>query len=235
MYAHVATDPAHPGKLALQYWFFYVYNDWNNLHEGDWEMIQLDFDAATAQRCAREAAGESRLQPARGSGAGDLGRRQAPPGRRHASGRVPGGRLARELLRRGAVPRQLRRAGRRLRQHDRPARRPAPGGRDDPERSGAGSRRVPVDRLPGPLGRAPAGVLQRPDRPEPEDAVDGADHVVGGLARPELHRPGRKRVRDGGDRLLLPGDRQRVEGAGPARPPSAAVHPRRSRRWRCCC
>jgi hypothetical protein len=48
VYAHLATEPAHPGQLALQYWFFYVYNDWNNLHEGDWEMIQLDFDAATA-------------------------------------------------------------------------------------------------------------------------------------------------------------------------------------------
>jgi hypothetical protein len=48
-YAHVTSDPAHPGKLALQYWFFYVFNDFNNLHEGDWEMIQLDFDAATAE------------------------------------------------------------------------------------------------------------------------------------------------------------------------------------------
>jgi len=47
-YAHVVTDPAHPGKLALQYWFFYIFNDWNNLHEGDWEMIQLVFDAPTA-------------------------------------------------------------------------------------------------------------------------------------------------------------------------------------------
>ena len=46
-YAHVVTDPAHPGELALQYWFFYVFNDWNNLHEGDWEMIQLVFDAPT--------------------------------------------------------------------------------------------------------------------------------------------------------------------------------------------
>src|SRR5205809_5894163 len=27
VYAHVATEPAHPGKLALQYWFFYVFND----------------------------------------------------------------------------------------------------------------------------------------------------------------------------------------------------------------
>jgi hypothetical protein len=48
VYAHVATDPAHPGQVALQYWLFYAYNDWNNLHEGDWEMIQLVFDAANA-------------------------------------------------------------------------------------------------------------------------------------------------------------------------------------------
>ncbi len=47
-YARVVTDPDHPGKLALQYWFFYAFNDWNNTHEGDWEMIQLDFDAADA-------------------------------------------------------------------------------------------------------------------------------------------------------------------------------------------
>jgi hypothetical protein len=47
-YAHLVTDPARPGKLSLQYWFFYVFNDWNNLHEGDWEMIQLVFDAPTA-------------------------------------------------------------------------------------------------------------------------------------------------------------------------------------------
>ena len=54
VYAHVASDAAHPGKLALQYWLFYTYNDWNNLHEGDWEMIQLLFVAAAAE----EALGE---------------------------------------------------------------------------------------------------------------------------------------------------------------------------------
>ncbi len=47
-YARVATDRAYPGELALQYWFFYVFNDFNDKHEGDWEMIQLDFDAASA-------------------------------------------------------------------------------------------------------------------------------------------------------------------------------------------
>ena len=50
-YAHVATDSGHPDELALQYWFFYAFNDFNNLHEGDWEMIQLVFGA----RDAREA------------------------------------------------------------------------------------------------------------------------------------------------------------------------------------
>jgi hypothetical protein len=44
----------HPGKLALQYWFFYVFNDFNNTHEGDWEMIQLDFDAADAAEALNE-------------------------------------------------------------------------------------------------------------------------------------------------------------------------------------
>ena len=45
VYAHVASEPAHPGQVALQYWFFYVFNDFNNLHEGDWEMVQIDFAA----------------------------------------------------------------------------------------------------------------------------------------------------------------------------------------------
>jgi hypothetical protein len=64
VYAHVATDPAYPGKLALQYWLFYVFNDWNNLHEGDWEMIQLVFDASTPEQALRRAPLEGRLQPA---------------------------------------------------------------------------------------------------------------------------------------------------------------------------
>jgi hypothetical protein len=44
-YAHVVAER---GKLALQYWFYYPFNDWNNKHESDWEMIQLVFDATTA-------------------------------------------------------------------------------------------------------------------------------------------------------------------------------------------
>ncbi len=48
VYAHVVTEPGKPGRLALQYWLYYVYNDWNNKHEGDWEMLQLVFAADSA-------------------------------------------------------------------------------------------------------------------------------------------------------------------------------------------
>lgn len=47
-YARVVAEPGKPGLIALQYWFYYVFNDWNNNHEGDWEMIQLVFPADTA-------------------------------------------------------------------------------------------------------------------------------------------------------------------------------------------
>ena len=37
----------HPNRLAVQYWFYWYYNDWNNKHESDWEGIQLVFDASS--------------------------------------------------------------------------------------------------------------------------------------------------------------------------------------------
>jgi hypothetical protein len=55
VYAHVVTEAGRPGTVALQYWFFYPFNDFNNTHEGDWEMIQLNF----AAREAAEALGRT--------------------------------------------------------------------------------------------------------------------------------------------------------------------------------
>ena len=55
VHAHVVSDPAHPGTLALQYWFFWVFNDWNDKHEGDWEMVQLVFQADDAAAALRSA------------------------------------------------------------------------------------------------------------------------------------------------------------------------------------
>ncbi|WGX95366.1 hypothetical protein [Nocardioides sp. L-11A] len=51
IYAHVATEKGVSDRIALQYFFFYAFNDYNNKHETDWERIQLEFeapDAATA-------------------------------------------------------------------------------------------------------------------------------------------------------------------------------------------
>ena len=47
-YAHIATERGKPG-LAVQYWFFYYFNEFNDLHEGDWEGMQLTFDASSPQ------------------------------------------------------------------------------------------------------------------------------------------------------------------------------------------
>jgi hypothetical protein len=49
VYAHIVRQADHPDELALQYWLFWYYNDWNNKHEGDWEFIQLLFNASTVE------------------------------------------------------------------------------------------------------------------------------------------------------------------------------------------
>ena len=52
-YAHIYLEPGSD-ELALQYWMFYYFNDWNNDHEGDWEMVMLFFDATTAEEALRQ-------------------------------------------------------------------------------------------------------------------------------------------------------------------------------------
>ncbi len=49
-YAHVAVEPGRGDRLAVQYWFFYPFNDYTNKHEGDWEMVQLLFATTDATR-----------------------------------------------------------------------------------------------------------------------------------------------------------------------------------------
>jgi hypothetical protein len=44
-YARVARENGRPG-VALQYWFFWYFNQFNDLHEGDWEGMQLVWDEA---------------------------------------------------------------------------------------------------------------------------------------------------------------------------------------------
>ncbi|GAA1100860.1 hypothetical protein GCM10009668_18670 [Nocardioides dubius] len=49
IYGRVAFQEGHEGRLALQYFFFYPFNDYNNKHETDWERIQLEFEADSAE------------------------------------------------------------------------------------------------------------------------------------------------------------------------------------------
>ncbi len=58
VYAHVAQQADRPDLLAVQYWLYWYYNDWNNKHEGDWEFIQVLFPASTvAEALATEPLG----------------------------------------------------------------------------------------------------------------------------------------------------------------------------------
>ncbi len=54
VYAHITTQADRPGKLALQYWFYYAFDSFNNSHESDWEMIQLTFDANTPEEALKQ-------------------------------------------------------------------------------------------------------------------------------------------------------------------------------------
>ncbi|HSC20686.1 MAG TPA: hypothetical protein VLC07_03070 [Solirubrobacterales bacterium] len=56
-YAHVAREPNHDG-FALQYWFFWYFNQFNDLHEGDWEGMQLSFDSNTTAGALNEEPSE---------------------------------------------------------------------------------------------------------------------------------------------------------------------------------
>ena len=52
-YAHIAREPNHAG-FVLQYWFFWYFNQFNDLHEADWEGMQLSFEAETTRGALQE-------------------------------------------------------------------------------------------------------------------------------------------------------------------------------------
>jgi hypothetical protein len=56
-YAHIARQVGHPG-LVVQYWFFWYFNQFNDLHEGDWEGMQIAFEANTPRRALAEGPSE---------------------------------------------------------------------------------------------------------------------------------------------------------------------------------
>ena len=232
-YARVVTEPRHPHQLALQYWFFYVYNDWNDKHEGDWEMIQLDFPVGTAAEALVQPAARGRVQPARGRRARRVGLGQAPDRRRNppvvypAMGSHANYYSANLWLGRSAAQ------GVGCDDTVGPSRQLRPEVVLFPTGEGRLPGRVPVARLRRRLGRGAPAVLRRPDRPEHEVAVDGADHVgervVAGLG---VRDPGRQLGGHLDDGLLLRRGRGGLDRPDEARrqPDGRAHHARRAAR-----
>ncbi len=56
-YAHIAREAGHSG-FALQYWTFWYFNQFNDLHEADWEGMQITFDADSPERALEEGPSE---------------------------------------------------------------------------------------------------------------------------------------------------------------------------------
>ena len=54
-YAHVYWWNRAEGLLAIQYWFYYPFNEWVNHHEGDWEHIQVVLRGASPRWTTRAA------------------------------------------------------------------------------------------------------------------------------------------------------------------------------------
>ena len=220
VYARVATDPAAPGELALQYWLYYAYNDWNDRHEGDWEMVQLNFDAATATEAlaaepvttifAQHEGGEVAdwndpkvhrdgdhvaVYPGQGSHASYYGQ-SVWFGKSSQSGfGCDDTSVGRGMTAQAHLPRR------------RHAHRPA------------------LVELHRPLGRAGSVVQQRTDRAEHQDAV-GDPHPVGPRRGTPVGRRAARGARRLGEGLLQPHHR-RVDGL----PQGAGLpRPRRHRR-----
>ncbi len=197
VYARVATDPDHPGSLVLQYWFWWVFNDWNDRHEGDWEMVQLQFDAETAADALARGPTSAAFAQHEGSETADW--------------------ADEKLLRQGdrivVYPGQGSHAAyyTQARWFGKSA--AAGFGCDETGALGAQVRpevvmlpdspdaRLRVAHLHGPLGREGAVLQQRPDRSEHQDAVVAPGLVADrGRARGSSRPPGDRRTRGG---LLL--------------------------------
>ena len=195
VYAHVATEPGFPGQLALQYWFYYVFNDWNNTHEGDWEKIQLVFDADGGVRRSRASRCRSATASTRDAEEATWGddKLELVDGTHPVVHPAAGSHA--NFFESSALPRQLGRGGRRLRRHIGPDLRRPPGRANDPERCDRSPSRFPGSGSRGAGVSCRPAFFNGPTGPNLKTSVDGADQLVEGLARPELHRPGRWCVR----------------------------------------
>ena len=197
VYAHLARQPGLPG-LALQYWFYYWFNRFNDLHESDWEGIQLAFEASTVEEAL--ARGPTRVAYAQ-HGGGELADWDDD-----------------KLERRGTHPVVYVSSGSHASQYERAlylgrGRQGSGLGCDDTRPESFAVRPVPIlvphergrelAHLSRPLGAVRPRVLERRDGPEQEGALGHALCVDVGPAHVDSDHAGLAGGGPDGNRLLL--------------------------------
>ena len=188
VYAHIAQQPDEPDQLAVQYWLYWYYNDWNNKHEGDWEFVQVLFDASTvAEALATDPTSTGYAQHEGGERAdwdGDKLQREGTHPVVYSSQRSHASyyNAALYMGRSGSE-------GFGCDNTDEPSTRVEPEVVLLPDSVGRSRRPVGLGRLRGTVGRAPRQPEQRSDRSEHQAAVDRAGDVARRAARQLLRRP----------------------------------------------
>ena len=153
----------------------------------------------TAGEALHEEPSEIILFQHAGGERADWERRQGAEGR-DAPGRLPGGGLARDLLRlRRLRPERPARLRPRLRQHHRTAARTAAAPGADARTRCRDNRAVRLAHLLRPLGRTRKGLQQRPDRAADEDRVARTVRLDGEAAHDQPAAAGRLDRRAAGD------------------------------------
>ena len=232
VYAHIVQDQSEGGRLYLQYWFYWYFNDWNNKHESDWEGITLQFEAGSIEEALAGEPIAVGVLAARGRRACRVGRHQADA-RGRPPDRVLVGRLARQLLRVGRVPRAGRQRGIRMRHDDRPVRSRRARGRGAARQRRRSERPAGVAGLQRSLGRASGRAVQRPDGAGPESPLARSGAVVRGSPRRQRRDPGRESAGQVGRQRLLRRRGARLAGADQLQDVARPGRARRSS-WPCC-
>ncbi len=215
-YARLAGEAGTNG-LVVQYWFFWYFNQFNDVHEGDWEGMQITFDGTTPQEALRNGPDQIGLFQHGGGETADWDDERVQKEGTHPVVYPAAGSHATFFS--SAVWLQTgsgrRRAG--LRQHHRAAAADRAPARAHPDQPGQGRPR-PVADLRRALGPEGEGLQQRPPGPEHQARVVRALQLDGHgpSGQPQAAGRGRLRVRRGQGVLRRRGRRVAVRQRGVA-------------------
>ncbi len=176
--------------FALQYWFFWYFNQFNDLHEGDWEGMQITFEADTAAEALEEEPGEIILFQHAGGERAEWEAGKAQKEGTHPIVYPAAGSHATFYDSAVYVENGQNGSGVGCDNTSEPLRelqlRPVLLPETAPEDG-----RLPVAQLPRPLGRTRKGVQQRPARAGDEDGLARTVRLDGEAAHDQPALPGR--------------------------------------------